>query len=154
MSDLLRGSQAQPFIKDLIHASTQIQRHSIYLTVGRIAKLRHGASFDFGGSEFSDAEKELLEPQKSDPEDKYGWWTLQPGLYLAEYNEGLELPPGHMAILQPWHQTAANGLIHPTQVLRGRHPTIHVPLTVTDITLHIKENARISELIVLKLPPE
>lgn len=150
MAVLLRGSQAKPFLKDLIHAATQIQEFSVYLTVGKIAKLSGSAAFDFGGGEFSDCEKELLEAVKRDPEDKYGWWTLRSGLYLIEYNEGLELPRGHIAVVQPWAQTAANGLSHPTRVLHGRHTTIHMPVTVSDVELHIKENARISELIVIK----
>lgn len=150
MSNLLRGSQAQSFVESLIHAKTQIQGHRIVLTVGQIARLSGSASFDFGGSEFADCTKELLSPEKADPDD-YGWWTLPPGTYLIEFNEGLDLPSGHMAILQPWGQTAANGLAHPTRVLSGRHRTVSVPVTVRDVDIHIKENARLSELLVLKL---
>lgn len=151
MSSLLRGSQAKPFITKLIHAATQIQGYRTYLTVGKIAKLRGEAAFDFGGSEFADCDKELLEPQKRHPEDQYGWWTLTPGLYLVEYNEGLELPSGHAAVLMPWSQTAANGLTHPTRVLVGRHTTLHMLITAFDVTLHVKENARISELLIIRL---
>lgn len=150
MSTLLRGSQAQSFVESLIHAKTQLQGHHIYLTVGHVARLSGSASFDFGGSEFSDCAKELLQPHKPDPDD-YGWWTLEPGTYLIEFNEDLDLPSGHVAVLQPWGQTAANGLAHPTRVLTGRHRTISVPVTVRDVEIHIKENARLSELLVLQL---
>ncbi len=150
MSTLLRGSQAQSFVESLIHAKTQIQGHRIVLTVGQIARLSGSAAFDFGGGEFSDCAKELLQPHKPDPDD-YGWWTLDPGTYLIEFNEGLELPSGHMAVLQPWGQTAANGLAHPTRVLSGRHRTISVPVTARDVEIHVKENARLSELLVMQL---
>ena len=150
MSTLLRGSQARSFVESLIHAKTQIQGHRIVLTVGQIARLSGSASFDFGGGEFSDCTKELLTPDKPDPDD-YGWWTLHPGTYLIEFNEGLDLPSGHIAVLQPWGQTAANGLTHPTRVLSGRHRTVAVPVSVRDVEFHIKENARLSELLVWQL---
>lgn len=150
MSTLLRGSQAQSFVESLIHAKTQIQGSQIHLTVGQVARLSGSASFDFGGSEFSDCSKELLTPDKPDPDD-YGWWTLSPATYLIEFNEGLDLPSGHAAVLQPWGQAAANGLSHPTRMLTGRHSAISVPVSVRDVEIHIKENARLSELLVIQL---
>ena len=150
MSTLLRGSQAQSFVESLIHAKTQIQGYQIHLTVGQIARLSGSASFDFGGSEFADCAKELLSPDRPDPDD-YGWWTLHAGTYLMEFNEGLDLPSGHVAVLQPWGQAAANGLTHPTRVLTGRHRAISVPVTVRDVEIRVKENARLAELLVVQL---
>ena len=138
------------FIGNIIHAKTQIEEGSIYLTVSKIFRLTTKGEIDFGGSEYKESDKEVIEPVKRSPEDKYGWWELNPGEYFIEFNEKLQdiIPEDKTVILQPSERLTKTGAFHPTRVLnkRGKINTI---LYVGKNGLKIKENARISRLFVL-----
>jgi hypothetical protein len=81
-------------IADYIHEGKQFSesRNAFYLTVKRIGKLHSGGSLDFGGSQYSEAVIEWMEPEKKAEDDKYGWWQLNEGSYWVEYNERIDLP--------------------------------------------------------------
>ncbi len=81
------GSEAADRIKNLIHKDTQTGEDKVYLTVKQIYSLDKRGSLDFGGSELNLAERKPLLPKKKLAEDKYGWWNLNQGMYLIEFNE-------------------------------------------------------------------
>lgn len=144
------SSDILEFIGNIIYEKTQIEEDSIYLTVSKIFRLTTKGEIDFGGSEYKESEKEMIEPVKRSSEDKYGWWELNPGEYFVEFNEKLQdiIPKDKTVILQPSERLTENGAFHPTRVLnkRGGISTI---LYVGKNGLKIKENARVSRLFVL-----
>ncbi len=85
------GSEVVHRIKNFIHKDTQTGGDKVYLTVKQIYFLDEKGSLDFGGSELNLAERKPLLPKKRLPEDKYGWWNLNQGIYLVEFNEQIEL---------------------------------------------------------------
>lgn len=138
------------FIGNIIHEKTQIDEDSIYLTVSKIFNLTTKGEIDFGGSEYKESEREIIEPVKRSLEDKYGWWELNPGEYFVMFNEKLQdiIPKDKTVILQPSERLIKTGAFHPTRVLNKRG-AISTILYVGNNGLKIKENARVSRLFVL-----
>lgn len=128
-------------IADYIHEGKQFSesRNAFYLTVKRIGKLYSGGSLDFGGSEYSEAVIEWMEPEKKAEDDKYGWWQLNEGSYWVEYNERIDLP----------EKALKAGICHPTGIINEPREVLATMVNVGGYTVGIKENARISEVYVL-----
>lgn len=148
--DVLEGEQVAKLLKNLVHEETQVHAESVHLTVRAISRLATTGSLDFGGSEFTTGEKVTLAPEKMKPDDKYGWWLLATGQYLVEYNEELTLPPQHLGIIQPLERTIESGVTHDTRFFTSEHARLLSIIHVCEGDVRIKENARISELIVLQ----
>jgi hypothetical protein len=138
------------FIDNIVHDKTQVEGDSIYLTIGKISRLIGRGDIDFGGSEYLESEKREMNSVKRKPEDKYGWWILEMGEYLVEFNEKLQdvTPKDKVVILQPSERLTKTGVFHPTKVLqkKGEIKTI---LYVGRNGVNIKENAKVSKIVVL-----
>lgn len=138
-------------LKNYIHEGKQFSEELpiAFLTVNRIGVLAGRGSLDFGGSEYSEAQVDWLEPQKQQEDDKYGWWHLAPGSYLVEFNESIELPTGTRAYLEIWEKAGRNGIQHPFMVLEESHSPLLTVVRVGPEGIDIKENARLSQIGVL-----
>lgn len=137
-------------IDGLVHLDTQRAPRGLDLTVDRIYRTTGHGQLDFGGSEFDAAPREVLNPVLDDPEDDYAWWTLDEGAYIVEYNESLSLEEGQQARVWPLERTLHAGAHHGTFVLdEGRTP-LKTLLVVTRMGCRLKENCRLSRLMVLE----
>ncbi|SRR6056297_151979 len=138
-------------VKNYIHEGKQFPENIpvALVTVGRIGVIAGRGSLDFGGSEYSEAQVDWLEPQKKQVDDKYGWWHLPPGSYLVEFNESIELPTGSRVYLQIWDKAGRNGINHPFMVLEETLSPIQTVVSVGPEGIDIKENARLSQIGVL-----
>jgi deoxycytidine triphosphate deaminase len=145
-----KGGDILGFISNIIHEKKQVEDYGVYLTIGKIFRFTDKAEIDFGGSEYKESELAEITPVKRNGEDKYGWWDLTGGEYLIEFNEELQklLPAAELVILQPSERITANGAFHTTKVLEKKGK-IKVTLYVGKNGIKIKENARVSKLIVL-----
>lgn len=137
-------------VTNFIHEDTQFpeERDAAYLTVDRVGKPARKGTLDFGGSEYTEADIEWIEPKKKSNDDKYGWWDLEQGLYHIEFNEGLE-PDGETVILQTWKNALRNGIAHSSEVIEESREKLFAELHVGAGGVGIKENARISEVRIL-----
>jgi len=135
-------------VKNLVNEPTQVPEDEsvVHLTVNRIGKLVKPGALDFGGSEYTEATVKWLEPKKRDPEDKYGWWELDQGLYRIEFNESLEIPEGTRVQLQIWSGALRNGILHPAQIIERSQNPLGTQIHVSESEVGIKENARLSEV--------
>jgi deoxycytidine triphosphate deaminase len=138
------------FVKGIIHEGKQLSEDKkvLYLTAKKVGKISGGGSLDFGGDEYSEAVIEWIEPQKKSEDDDYGWWYLDEDSYWIEYNETIDLPRGTALFLQPWEKAVAAGLVHPSGYITDSINTLATVVTVGDYTVSLKENARISKVIV------
>ena len=131
------------FVDGLIHEPSQTGDGSVDLTVDSIARITDPGQADFGGDEYAEPGTESVVPEKRDPDDDYGWWELDAGVYLLDYNESLS-SANVSFVLQPHDRILALG---------ASHPTVHVtdlgsvPLSVPDGGVALKENARVSRLL-------
>jgi hypothetical protein len=142
----------EKIVTNYIHEGKQLDEESgsMILTAGRIGTLVGRGSLDFGGSEYAPAPTAWQEPVKASPDDTYGWWHLEPGSYLLEFNESIKLEKGEQVLLQIWEEAARTGIAHPTElIVRAREPLATV-MQVPTPGVDIKENARLSRVVTVE----
>lgn len=137
-------------LDSLVHLDTQRAPSGIDLTVDTVYRTTGHGQLDFGGSEFQAAPRERLDPVLDDPEDDYGWWTLEKGAYLIQYNESLTLEDGQQAVVSPLERTLHAGAHHGTFVLDGGRDPLETLLVVSRMGCRLKENCRVSRLVVFE----
>jgi deoxycytidine triphosphate deaminase len=147
---ILEGNQTAKLLKNLVYEKKQIHSESVDLTVKSISRLCSTGSLDFGGSEFAPGERETIEPKKSDESEEYGWWALDEGDYFVEYNEDLFLQAEHFAIIQPHERIVEAGITHGMRLITEPDEKLISVIRVGRAGIRIKENARVSKLILLK----
>lgn len=138
----------------LVHLDTQRAAVGLDLTVGRIARLTGPGALDFGGSEFEPARREVLTPERASPGDDYGWWELEAGTYVARYNEKLDLVAGQLGAIHPLPRLQQAGAFHPAFVADEAQEPLETLLTVGEAGCRLKENCRVSRLVVLETSRE
>jgi len=143
------GEQIAEFIENVVHAGTQVRERQFDLTVNRIDHLTGPGQLDFGGSEFARAERTAVASRKKDPDDEYGWWLLEEGTYVIEYNEGIDVTDGPSALVFPLDRLLQAGAAHSSFLVTDHKETPETQLTVGPGGCHIKENARVSGVVLL-----
>ena len=133
-----------PFVDGIVHEPTQTAGRGLDLTVAEMHRVAGPGRVDFGGGEREAADREPVEAERRDPDDDYGWWSLDAGRYLLSYNESLSAPDDLSLVLQPHEAVLARSAAHPTLHVRSLGT---VPLSVGGAGLRLKENARISTLL-------
>jgi hypothetical protein len=128
------------------HTNKRKQFHgkTLFLTLKHVYKIIGRGKIDFGGSEYHEAEKEIISPVKKAAEDKFGWWELEQDSYHIEFNEKFENENDMLFIISPSRRITLNGTFHPTIVTIDHKYTPKALLIVGSNGISIKENARIS----------
>lgn len=142
------GEDTVAFVDGIVHLETQQASHGIDLTASRVFRLTGGGHLDFGGSEFAAAPREEVEAVLADPEDTYGWWELDQGRYIVRYNESLNLDGRAVALLEPLDRLLQAGADHSPRHVTNSHDPLETLLTVGPHGLRLKENCRVSRLLV------
>ncbi|MBN2406257.1 MAG: hypothetical protein JXJ19_01040 [Elusimicrobia bacterium] len=141
------GKDAADFLDNFVYRKKQVNKYAVDLTAGRIYRVTGVGELDFGGSEFKSAGRKLISPVKKKKEDSYGWWELEPGVYMAVFNEVSRFARGHRAVVQPHEHLIASGNSHPVLVLH-EGDKMEVPLNIA-ARVRIKQNARISRMYLI-----
>jgi len=150
MPRICTGEEIAKFVAGLIHPKTQIQEHAVDLTLKSVFKLTGRGSLDFGGSEYCPCRGDKIDSRKRQPDDPYGWWDLEGGDYLLEYNETISIPEKTVGILEAHHRLIVAGALHNVHLLIPPDTLPASLLHVGERGVDIKENARVSQLIVLR----
>ncbi|WP_247000071.1 dCTP deaminase [Halosolutus gelatinilyticus] len=132
------------FVDNLVYEPVQVHEHGIDLTVSAVYEVADPGRIDFGGDELEDADLDPVPTELRDPDDEYGWWTLEGGRYVLQHNEFLTDPDAPL-LCQPRNELLARGGSHPTVQVTSHLPLF--PLSVPDGGLELKENARVSTLL-------
>lgn len=151
MSRILGLDATRSAVDGLLHLDTQKAPVGLDLTVGQIFRVTGPGSLDFGGSEMEAAEREALEPRLRNEDDDYGWWELAEGSYVVRYNEALEPSDGQLAQILPLVRLLLAGATHPAFVIDGPRRPLETLLVVGDAGCRLKENCRVSRLILIDL---
>lgn len=131
------------FFDGVVHEPTQAGGEGFDLTVDRVLAVTSPGRIDFGGGELAPAGTDPVETAKRNPDDEYGWWDLDAGQYLLEYNETVA-SDGLRFTLQPRIELCERCASHPTVTVSHLPRT---PLSVAGRGLSIKENARVSTVV-------
>jgi hypothetical protein len=146
----LKNKELEESWKTLIYPPKQLEGVTLDLTVKRIYSFKKQGALDFGGGEYQPIDLEPLFPKIED-DPKYGWWTLDTGMYIVEYNENLPRDET-LAIVYP-HQRLLNvGCFHPSFIIdpsKNSQP-IQGLLSVNSQGVRVKENARISTALTFR----
>jgi deoxycytidine triphosphate deaminase len=134
----------------LVHLDTQRAPNGLDLTVDTVFRTTGHGQLDFGGGEFQAAPRERIEPVLDDPEDDYGWWTLEKGAYVIQYNESPTLEGAQQAVVTPLERTLHAGAHHGSFVLDDGRDPLETLLVVSRMGCRLKENCRVSRLVVLE----
>lgn len=145
---VLDAEETRDCVTDLVHFDTQRARTGLDLTVEAVFRVTGSGALDFGGSEFEPAGRDEIEPELAAPDDEYGWWELGPGSYVVHYNEGVDLHGDQLGRIYPLSRLQQAGASHPAFVVQGGHDTLTALLTVGRGGCDLKENCRVSRLLV------
>jgi len=145
---LLSGVEIQRLLSGIVYAEKQRHEFSFDLTVQAVHRFTGPGSLDFGGSEFTAASHVPIPPEKKVSDDKYGWWDLAAGIYLVRFNEIPVLSTETQALVVPHQRLLSAGATHPVVHRTGEQGSVEVPLNVGSMGLRIKENARVSTLLI------
>ncbi len=149
----IRGETVfEQYLSGTLHKETQVEEFSVSLTASTIYELQGVGELDFGGSEFQLGDRTEVQPVKRRQNDDYGWWDLAGGDWILELNENITYSEEFSAVLQPHDHLTWNGATHPTLWLTAddSDARLLLPLSVQDSGLNIKENARVTNLKVLR----
>lgn len=148
---LLKSDELSNHIGSIIHQDTQQHDNHFDLTIAEIHQLTDAGSLDFGGSEFQPAERRVLDPQKKNASDDYGWWHLNKGIYQATMNEEIKEFKDTIALLAPHTHALQAGIIANTSILSGNEEgeSVAMNFRVPEAGCNIKENARFAVLYLL-----
>ena len=138
-------------ILNLVYKGKQFHGKTLFLTLKEVFRITGKGKVDFGGSEFVEADREIIEPVKKIPEDQYGWWDLDPGTYHVKFNESFEFEKEMLYIITPSKRILSNGAYHPTSVTIESKYSPSALLIVGGNGIAIKENARISLCKILSI---
>ena len=144
----LSGDDTAKYVENIVHLATQEADRGLDLTVDQLFRITGGGALDFGGSEFEEAQRERLDPNLAQPDDSYGWWMLEEGEYIARFNESLRLEEGAIALIEPLERLLQAGVTHAPHHLTSSADPVEVLLTVGAPGARLKENCRVSRLLV------
>lgn len=148
MTRLLDADATAASVEGLVHLDTQRATRGLDLTAGAVWRVTGAGRLDFGGSEFEPAGRVEVEARPARPDDDYGWWSLEPGSYVIRYNESLDLNASRIGLVSPLERLLLAGADHPTFVVEGSEKHLETLLTVGTGGCRLKENCRISRLLV------
>ncbi len=141
------GNTIADTAEGVISSKKQVGTHWLDLTVKAIASIRRGGALDFGGTEYEEASTEDIAAVKESSDEKYGWWTLEPGAYCVRFNETVTEDVAMVCVF-PHPRLIAAGGAHPAAVVEQLDEDFTQTLWVGNGGLRIKENARISRALV------
>lgn len=149
--ELLSGKEAARRITGLINERFQVHGVAVELTAKQLFAMGTNGAIEFGGGEYAPAARAPVAAFRKHSEDRYQWWELARGAYTAAYNEQIRLAEDEVGFLEPHERLLRVGVSHPTIFLRGPHESLEIVLMVGTPKVRVKQNARISRLLVFRL---
>lgn len=140
-------------ISDFINLEKQLTPNGFDLTLKEVFKIEGAGEIDFSNNERKFPEFNLIEPEKRNPEDKYGWWFLKKGSYKIKANEDFRMPLNLIAIARTRSSLLRSGAIVNSGVWdAGFEGKVEFLLdVVNEKGIWIKQNARVLQVIFFKM---
>ncbi len=139
--------------KNLVYFPKQVNNACIDLTIKNIYSFKSKSSLDFGGSEYLQVDRISIKPKLED-DPKYGWWILDKGEYIIEYNEYLSNDKC-IALVFPHKRLQMAGCYHAPFVVKPikeeKNDSLSCLLIVSTQNVRIKEDARISTALTISI---
>lgn len=140
-------------VTDYFNLETQITPNGFDLTAGNVFEFDTPGALDFSNKERKLTKGKEILPQKENPQDKFGWWYLKPGVYKIVTNEAVNLPKDLIGIAFSRSSLLRMGAFTQTGVwdagFSGKSEFILVVGNPEGIKL--KQNARVVQLMFTKI---
>ena len=140
-------------IAGFIDLNTQLAPNGFDLSVAGISQFSASGALDFSNKERVVPKNKEILAKKSKPQDKFGWWQLKKGSYKIRTNETVKLPADLVALAFARTSLLRMGGFTQHGVwdagFCGRGEFILVVDNPKGIK--IKQNARIAQLVFLKI---
>jgi dUTP pyrophosphatase len=145
--------EEQGLITDYPHLETQLTPNGFDLTTGEIHTFDGSGKLDFSNSEREIPDSTPIEPEKQDPNDEYGWWDLDPGVYKVVANETVKIPNDLAAFAYPRSSLLRMGAHIQNGVWDGGFDGTSTFLLKVDNPdgIQLKENARVNHLVFVRM---
>lgn len=142
-------------VNNAIDLKVQLNPNGFDLTVASISGFDSCGSLDFSNQErVIPPGKEIL-PRKAGAQDKFGWWNLKKGVYKVKTNEIVNLPLDLIALAFSRSSLLRMGAFTQHAVwdagFKGRSE--FVLIVDNPKGLKLKQNARIAQLVFIKINP-
>jgi len=151
--DILQLIQKNNLIENYIDLDKQLTPNGFDLTVGAVFTFATSGSVDFSNKERMIPDCQEILPQKQSRQDKFGWWSLEKGIYKVKTNETVNLPNDLIAIAFPRSSLLRMGAFTHNGVwdagFQGKGEFILAVDNPHGIKL--KQNARLNQLIFLPI---
>lgn len=151
--ELLERIEEHDLVTDYPHLETQLQPNGFDLTVAEIHTFDGPGKLDFSNSERDIPDTTRLDPEKKDPEDEYGWWTLEPGAYKVVVNETVKIPKDLVGIGFPRSSLLRMGAYTQNGFWDGGFEGVGSFILNVENPhgVEIKENARINQISFMRM---
>lgn len=140
-------------IEGCINLEKQLTPNGFDLTVNKIFEFGDFGALDFSNKERIVPKEEEISPQKTNTEDKFGWWNLKKGAYKIITNEICNFPKDLIGIAFPRSSLLRMGAFTQTGVwdagFRGKSEFILI--VENPKGLKLKQNARLVQLIFIRI---
>ena len=129
------------WLENTVVRSIQLTPEGVHVTVAEVSTCHRYGRVDFGDSEMKPATGRSLIITEHSPTDKFGWWRMEEGIYVARFNEVLKegAPPVLLAASDRLLATGCS--VHAGIFGPGELRTV---LAVPSCGAFIKQNARIA----------
>jgi len=140
--------EEKELIQNYFDLDLQLTPNGFDVTVGRLFEFDEQGSLDFSNSEREVPDGKEIYTQKQSPEEKYGWWKLEPGAYKIKTNERFNIPHNLMGLAFPRSSLLRMGAFTQTAFWEaGFQGKAEFLLKVENPKgIKIKENARITQV--------
>lgn len=151
--ELRKLIEEQDLITNYPHLETQLTPNGFDLTVGEIHTFDGPGKLDFSNDERDIPDSTKLEPEKKQPDDKYGWWQLDPGVYKIRMNEKVNIPNDLVGMAFPRSSLLRMGAYIENAAWDAGYSGPGEFLLKVDNPegIEIKENARVNQLVFLHM---
>jgi len=151
--EIKRLIKENKLISNYCDLDTQLTPNGFDLTVAKIYEFIGAGAVDFSNKERKIPECRELIAQKDKPEEKFGWWSLEQGVYKVVTNEIVRLPLDLIGVAYSRSSLLRMGAFTQTGVWdAGFEGVSELALVVTNpLGMKLKQNSRVAQLLFTKI---
>jgi dUTP pyrophosphatase len=151
--DILQLIQKKSLIENYIDLEKQVTPNGFDLTVAAVFRFDSAGALDFSNKERSLPACSEIPAQKQKPEDKFGWWQLEPGAYKVKTNETVNLPNDLVALAFPRTSLLRMGGFtqHGVWDAGFKGAGEFILAIENPFGIRLKQNARVAQLVFLPI---
>jgi dUTP pyrophosphatase len=151
--EIKRLIEKNDLVSNYCDLDTQLTPNGIDLTAAKIFQFSQPGALDFSNKERKIPQSLELPVKKEKPEDKFGWWSLAPGIYKVVTNEKVKLPKDLIGVAFPRSSLLRMGAFTQTGVWDAGFEGISefVIVVTNPLGMKLKQNARVVQLLFTKI---